>query len=110
MNYCSLALELDDGFEKALGNRANAYYKLDDYEKALEDYKKLREMKSEFCNEARIEICEKEVEKEFDQKKEQVMGQLKDLGNNLLGRFGFSLDNFKLNPQEGGGYNISFQQ
>lgn len=110
MNYCSLALELDEGFEKALGNRADAYYKMNDYESSLEDYKKLKEMESEFGNEARIEICQREVDKDFDKKKDQVMGQLKDLGNNILGKFGLSLNNFKMNEQAGGGYNISFQQ
>jgi hypothetical protein len=41
-------------------------------------------------------------------KKQEMFGQLKNLGNNILGKFGLSLDNFKLNEQPGGGYNISF--
>lgn len=62
------------------------------------------------ANNARIEILEKCVEKEFEEKKGEVLGQLKDLGNNLLGKFGMSLDNFNLEQQAGGGYNISFKQ
>lgn len=37
------------------------------------------------------------------------MKGLKNLGNSLLGNFGMSLDNFKLNSNGQGGYNISYQ-
>ena len=57
-----------------------------------------------------MDFCKVQVDKDFEEKKEKVMGQLKGLGNTLLGKFGLSLDNFKLNEQPGGGYNISFQQ
>jgi hypothetical protein len=42
--------------------------------------------------------------------KDEAIGKLKELGNSLLGHFGLSLDNFKVNQDEagGGGYNISF--
>jgi hypothetical protein len=41
---------------------------------------------------------------------DEMMGKLKDLGNSVLGMFNMSLDNFKLNPSAGGGYNIQFQK
>jgi hypothetical protein len=31
-----------------------------------------------------------------EKKKEEVLGGLKDLGNSILGKFGMSLDNFKM--------------
>ncbi len=38
-----------------------------------------------------------------------MMGKLKDVGNSLLGMFGMSLDNFQLNQNNGGGYNIQYK-
>lgn len=38
------------------------------------------------------------------------MDGLKNIGNSILGYFGMSLDNFKLEQGPGGGYNISFKQ
>ncbi|GIQ90027.1 hypothetical protein KIPB_012670, partial [Kipferlia bialata] len=40
----------------------------------------------------------------------KTVKQLKGLGNSLLGRFGLSLDNFKVNKGETGAYSIEFQQ
>jgi hypothetical protein len=41
--------------------------------------------------------------------KDEAISKLKELGNSLLGHFGMSLDNFKVNQDEkgGGGYSIS---
>jgi hypothetical protein len=58
-------------------------------------------------------ICEWEpVVKERQEKmKEEMLGKLKELGNSVLGRFGMSLDNFKMEKDpNSGGYSISFQQ
>lgn len=38
------------------------------------------------------------------------MDGLKNIGNSILGYFGMSLDNFKLEQGPGGGYNVSFKQ
>jgi hypothetical protein len=43
--------------------------------------------------------------------KEEVLGKLKDLGNSVLGNFGMSLDNFKMDKDPNtGGYSIRFEQ
>jgi hypothetical protein len=45
----------------------------------------------------------------MERQKEEMMGKLKELGNNVLGRFGLSLDNFKADKDpDTGSYNISF--
>ena len=45
-----------------------------------------------------------------EKKKEEVIDGLKNIGNSVLGYFGMSLDNFKLEQGANGGYNISFKQ
>jgi len=37
-----------------------------------------------------------------------VLGQLKDMGNSLLGKFGMSLNNFKLEQNATGGYSVQY--
>lgn len=59
---------------------------------------------------ARIFVVTKDLEKLQEKRKTEVLSGLKDLGNTILGKFGFSLDNFKMNPNENGSYNISFQK
>ena len=41
--------------------------------------------------------------------KNEMLGQLKDVGGKLLGMFGLNINNFKVNQGEGGGYNINYQ-
>lgn len=45
-----------------------------------------------------------------EQRKDEVLKGLKDLGNTILGKFGMSLDNFKMQQNENGSYNIQFKQ
>ena len=45
-----------------------------------------------------------------EKRKTEVIDGLKNIGNSVLGYFGMSLDNFKLEQGPGGGYNISFKQ
>lgn len=43
--------------------------------------------------------------------KTEMLGKLKDLGNNILGKFGMSLDNFKAEKDpSSGSYSIQFQR
>lgn len=37
-----------------------------------------------------------------------MISGLKNIGNSILGKFGMSLDNFKLNQNENGSYNVSY--
>ena len=42
--------------------------------------------------------------------KNEAIDGLKNLGNMFLGKFGMSLDNFKMNQNPDGTYNVNFQQ
>ena len=43
--------------------------------------------------------------------KDEMLGKLKDLGNNILGRFGMSVDNFKMVQDPAtGSYSVNFQR
>lgn len=56
---------------------------------------------------ADIEKLEKE---KLDKMKDEVMGNLKTMGNSILGKFGMSLDQFKFNQNPDGTYNLSMNQ
>jgi len=47
-------------------------------------------------------------EKQKKEMTDDMLGKLKGVGNTFLNMFGMSTDNFKLNEQPGGGYNISY--
>ena len=56
-----------------------------------------------------------ELAKQIDERKEklkqEMLGKLKDVGNKILGKFGMSLDNFKMVPDPAtGGYSIKFEK
>lgn len=87
-----------------------AYQKKEEYGSALEDVKKLKELS---FSEVNLKNLERELEEKEKQKmekmKDQVLGQLKTLGNSILGKFGMNLNNFKLNQNPDGSYNIGYQ-
>lgn len=136
--YLQAAEQAEDDLKAiCYGNTSLCYYNLEEFEKSLEftekalelksDYVKVRERKirilmlqgrvkdakEELSKGEVVEDLKKEVEaaaaKEFEKEKEEMFGKLKDLGNNILGKFGLSLDNFKVQQNAGGGYNINFQ-
>ena len=60
---------------------------------------------------ANIRKWEPIVAERQEKMKEEMMGKLKDLGNSVLGHFGMSLDNFKMEKDPStGSYSIKMQQ
>ena len=45
-----------------------------------------------------------------EKEKDEMLNQLKTLGNGLLGKFGLSTDMFKFEQQPGGGYGVKFER
>jgi hypothetical protein len=95
--------------------------------KSTKDYKKAKSLKPDlgYDVDRRISELTKKVDEINEQKKEEVLKNLKDLGNTILGKyfscaslvmnlvlgkFGMSIDNFKLNKNDNGSYNIQFQK
>lgn len=109
---CSTAVELSPRYVKVLMRRAKAYELKEQLESALEDVKRCLEIDPGYVT-ARKEAVrlEKAVTEKQEKMKEEVIGKLKDLGNTILGKFGLSLDNFKMKKDPNtGGYSMNFSQ
>ena len=109
---CNEALKIDQEYVKVLLRRAQAQEKLDKLEEALADYKKVLSIEPKTSaardGERRLEPIVKERQ---EKAKEEMMSQLKGLGNTILGKFGLSLDNFQLQQDPNtGSYSVQFNQ
>ena len=70
----------------------------EEYDQALEDAKKIEELDPLYPQIHRTVIELDKLQKEkFEKMKNEVLTNLKGFGNTILGKFGMSLDNFKLN-------------
>ena len=58
----------------------------------------------------KIKELEAKVHERNEKMKEEALSGLKSIGNSLLGFFGMSLDNFKMEQRENGGYSVSFKK
>jgi tetratricopeptide (TPR) repeat protein len=64
---------------------------------ALEDLKKIQELDASYPKIApRVAVLSKKVDEKNEKLKDEALGKLKDLGNTILGNFGMSLDDFKM--------------
>lgn len=50
------------------------------------------------------------ISEQQEKEKDEMIGQLKELGNGILGKFGLSTDMFKFEQQPGGGYGLKFER
>ncbi|KAI6045002.1 TPR-like protein [Pisolithus marmoratus] len=97
IDACTSALDDDPHYIKALQRRAAASEKIDSWSslaRAQDDYKLLLELLPANSPEKR--------------ETDEMIDKLKGLGNNILGRFGLSTDNFKMEPNGQGGYSMNF--
>lgn len=94
---------------KALIRRCQIFEAMERLEEALADATSVKEIDP--CYPSidnliqRLDVLNK---KRVEQLREEAMGKLRDLGNSLLGNFGMSLDNFKVQQDpDTGSYSIS---
>ena len=82
-----------------------------EYEEALVDAKRIKELDPNFAQINKTIIDLEKLQKEkFEEMKGEVMDGMKNLGNMFLGNFGMSVDNFKTVQNPDGTYNIQYQQ
>jgi tetratricopeptide (TPR) repeat protein len=122
---CSKAIALHPSYGKALARRAQAYEKLEDIERAFEDYEKavaIEEKENRESADARrrmrksayrekVNALKPKVEAKREETKKEMFKQLRSLGDMVLGNFGLSCDNFKAEKDEKtGGFSLKFVQ
>ncbi|GAU30984.1 hypothetical protein TSUD_104980, partial [Trifolium subterraneum] len=108
---CTKALELNPMYVKALVRRGEANEKLEHFEEAIADMKKILEIDPSNDQAGKsIRRLEPLAAVKREKMKEEMIAKLKDMGNSLLGRFGMSVDNFKaVQDPNTGSYSVSFQ-
>ncbi|CAA7400138.1 unnamed protein product [Spirodela intermedia] len=113
---CTKALDLNPSYLKALLRRGEAHEKLQHFDEAIADMKKIIELhpsdvQSRREAEKAIRRLEPLAAEKREKLKDEMIGKLKDLGNSVLGRFGMSVDNFKaVKDPNTGSYSVSFQR
>lgn len=119
VDACTQALEEDPEYIKALHRRAKANEEIDTWrslDDALLDYEKIQKylpVTSPFLKSIRESISrvKPKLSEAQEREKAEMLKKLKNLGNNILGKFGLSTDNFKvIQDPKTGGYSISFQK
>ncbi|KAF5397287.1 Tetratricopeptide repeat protein 1 [Paragonimus heterotremus] len=110
LSDCDEALKLQPNYVRCLQRRAQVKEDMDRLSEALEDYQNL--LKLDPGNERARWACmtlPERVQKQQEEMKEKMLGQLKQLGNMVLKPFGLSTENFKVqkNP-DSEGYSINF--
>ncbi|KAG8495728.1 hypothetical protein CXB51_013452 [Gossypium anomalum] len=108
---CTKALDLNPSYIKALVRRGEAHEKLQNFEEAIADMKKILEFDPSNNQAVKtIRRLEPLAAEKREKLKEEMMAKLKELGNSVLGKFGMSVDNFKaVKDPNTGSYSISFQ-
>ncbi|PPR01609.1 hypothetical protein CVT24_005760 [Panaeolus cyanescens] len=113
---CTEALKDDPSYIKALERRASSNDILDTWSSltaAQEDYQKLLSLSTLPASQRpiiarKLQNVKPRVEAAQKRETAEMMDKLKGLGNNILGKFGLSTDNFKFEPNGQGGYSMNF--
>lgn len=106
------AIALAPDYTKAWYRRATAHEKLESLDDALKDVEKVLELEPRTDGaRADAERLRRAIDERNEKMKDEMLGKLKDMGNTILGKFGMSLDNFKMEKDPNtGSYSISMQK
>ncbi|KAI9208219.1 TPR protein [Polychytrium aggregatum] len=112
---CNQALRLNPEYLKALSRRASsnvAIGKWSSLESALEDYQKVLEMDPGHKEAAAaLKSLPEKIKQQAQVERDEMLGKLKDIGNQFLGRFGLSTDSFKVTQaDQTGGYSLNLNK
>jgi len=109
---CTKAVQFDAEYTKAYMRRSLAYEEQEKWHDACEDLKKAIELDPSIKSREyrRQAVLEKRAAERFEKDKDEMIGKLKDLGNMVLGKFGMSCDNFKMEQDpDTGSYSVKYQ-
>ncbi|KAL0227464.1 hypothetical protein RCL1_003608 [Eukaryota sp. TZLM3-RCL] len=113
IEFATKAIDHEFTRQKALYRRAEAYSKLSKYREAIKDLQDYLECSNSNSLDIsrRISQYERLATEQEEKMKHEALSQLKSLGNTILGKFGLSLDNFKVQQdQNSGNYSVQFQK
>ncbi|KAF5377688.1 hypothetical protein D9615_005234 [Tricholomella constricta] len=115
---CSQALIDDPQYVKALQRRASSNEVINSWSSltaAMEDYTALLKLLPPSSSQSRdtersMKLLKPRIEDAQKKETAEMLDKLKGLGNSILGNFGLSTDNFKLEPNGQGGYSMNFSR
>eukprot|EP00927_Polykrikos_kofoidii_P020378 TRINITY_DN19652_c0_g1_i1.p1 TRINITY_DN19652_c0_g1~~TRINITY_DN19652_c0_g1_i1.p1 ORF type:complete len:442 (+),score=103.07 TRINITY_DN19652_c0_g1_i1:119-1444(+) len=108
---CTQAVQLDPEYVKAYSRRSTAYEQQSKWSDANEDLKKAIELDPSLRSKEykRQAVLEARAQEQFEKDKTEMIGKLKELGNTVLGKFGMSCDNFKMEQDPNtGSYSLKY--
>jgi len=107
----SESLRLNPSYQKVRLRRAEMYEENDQPHESMEDWKLIIETDpTNKSAKAAMNRLPPKIEEKNEKLKAEMFDGMKKLGDMCLKPFGLSTNNFKLEQNEGGSYNIKFQQ
>uniref|UniRef100_A0A0V0J3T9 Tetratricopeptide repeat protein 1 n=1 Tax=Schistocephalus solidus TaxID=70667 RepID=A0A0V0J3T9_SCHSO len=108
---CDEAIKLEPDYMRCLIRRAELRESSDRLTEALEDYQHILQLDPGNAKaRAACALLPDKITAQQEKLKQEMLGQLKQLGNMVLKPFGLSTDNFKLTQDPNtGGYSINFK-
>lgn len=109
IGFLNDAIHHDEGYSKAYFRRATCHFEAQHWAQAVADYDQCSKLNLPLDADARQKSAHAKAK--HDEEMQKMWGQLKDMGNMFLGKFGLSTDNFKFEQDpKSGGYTMNFVQ